>query len=265
MISERIDPAGLNLEERIIDIWRCSARVKGGRRFSFAAMVVVGNGAGVAGLGYGKAREVPVAIEKAVKDARKNLVRVPICGSTIPHEVRGRFETSAVLLIPALPGTGLIAGAVTRSVLECLGIHDVLSKSVGGNNNPRNLAKATLDGLLRLRTRAEVAALRGVEIPEDPLLTASLKASAIPRRQPVEIGRPERGSRGGRRGRMEDRAHAEPGGPPAERTVEPAPPPSPATPPATPGKEQAETAPEQVRPSASEQTKEETPPRSEPG
>jgi len=202
--GERIDPTGLNLEERIIDIWRCAAVVKGGRRFSFASMVVVGNGQGVVGLGYGKAREVPQAIEKAVKDARKNLVRVPVYGTTIPHEVRGKFSSALVQMIPALPGTGVIAGQVVRSILECVGVHDILSKSVGGTNNPKNLAKATLEGLLRLRGRDDVARMRGVEIPEDPVLAQSLKAQPPKRREWEERNeRSERGGGGGgeRRGR----------------------------------------------------------------
>lgn len=201
MSGERIDPTGLNLEERIIDIWRCAAVVKGGRRFSFASMVVVGNGQGVVGLGYGKAREVPQAIEKAVKDARKNLVRVPVYGTTIPHEVRGKFSSALVQMIPALPGTGVIAGQVVRSILECVGVHDILSKSVGGTNNPKNLAKATLEGLLMLRGREDVARMRGVEIPEDPVLAQSLKAQPPKRREWEERNeRPERGGGDRRRG-----------------------------------------------------------------
>lgn len=201
MSGERIDPTGLNLEERIIDIWRCAAVVKGGRRFSFASMVVVGNGLGVVGLGYGKAREVPQAIEKAVKDARKNLVRVPVYGTTIPHEVRGKFSSALVRMIPALPGTGVIAGQVVRSILECVGVHDILSKSVGGTNNPKNLAKATLEGLLMLRGREDVARMRGVEIPEDPLLAQSLKAQPPKRNEWEErSARPERGGGDRRRG-----------------------------------------------------------------
>jgi small subunit ribosomal protein S5 len=207
--GERIDPTGLNLEERIIDIWRCAAVVKGGRRFSFASMVVVGNGQGVVGLGYGKAREVPQAIEKAVKDARKNLVRVPVYGTTIPHEVRGKFSSALVQMIPALPGTGVIAGQVVRSILECVGVHDILSKSVGGTNNPKNLAKATLEGLLMLRGREDVARMRGVEIPEDPLLAQSLKAQPPKRREWEE--RSERGGGDRRRGPAPNRGRG-PGG-----------------------------------------------------
>jgi small subunit ribosomal protein S5 len=175
-VAERIEAAGLNLEERVIDIWRCATVVKGGKRFSFAAMSVVGNGAGVMGVGYGKAREVPNAIEKAVKDAKKHLVRVPVFGSTIPHEVRGVYGASSVILIPALPGTGVIAGSAVRNVLECIGVRDVLTKSYGGSNNSKNLVKATIEGLQRLRNRDTVSALRGIQLPADAQLAASLSA-----------------------------------------------------------------------------------------
>lgn len=200
MASERIEPAGLNLEERVIDIWRCATVVKGGKRFSFAVMSVVGNGAGVMGVGYGKAREVPNAIEKAVKDAKKNLVRIPTFGSTIPHEVRGRFGASRVILIPALPGTGVIAGSAVRAVLECIGVRDVLTKSYGGSNNGKNLVKAALEGLQQLRSRDTIAALRGVEIPADEALKANLNvAPPRPRieREQRSGPQPGRGGRGG--------------------------------------------------------------------
>ena len=204
-MAERVEASGLNLAERIIDIWRVSATVKGGRRMSFAAMVVVGNGDGVVGMGYGKAREVPNAIEKAVKDAKKNLQRVYRYGTTIPHEVRGRFGSSEVILIPALPGTGIIAGQAVRAVLESIGVHDILSKSVGGSNNGKNLVKAAMDGVLRLRPRESYAKLRGVEIPEDAVLAKSLKAFHSAPRKPVASmeGRDRRGPSqdGGRRRR----------------------------------------------------------------
>lgn len=207
-MAERVDPSGLNLAERIIDIWRCAAVVKGGRRFSFAAMVVVGNGDGVVGMGYGKAREVPNAIEKAVKDAKKNLVRVTRYGSTIPHEVRGAYGAAQVVMIPATPGTGIIAGSAVRAVLESIGVHDILSKSVGGSNNPKNLVKAAFDGVLRLKPREEYAKLRGVEIPDDPQLAESLKVQASAKREGHSFG----GDRGGReRGGGGDRRG--PGGP----------------------------------------------------
>jgi len=195
LAGERIDPAGLNLEERVVDIWRCAAVVKGGRRFSFSALAVVGNGHGVVGMGYAKAREVPQAIEKAVKDAKKNLVRVPTHGTTIPHEIRGRYGASKVVMLPALPGTGLIAGAATRAVLECLGVRDILTKSVGGSNNGKNLVKAAFNGLQQLRTREDVAALRGIEVEEDTQLKANITAMAQARRR--DDFRPERSERGG--------------------------------------------------------------------
>jgi len=203
-VGERIEPAGLNLEERVIDIWRCATVVKGGKRFSFAVMSVVGNGNGVIGVGYGKAREVPNAIEKAVKDAKKHLIRIQTFGSTIPHEVRGRYGASEVVFIPALPGTGVIAGAAVRAVLECIGVRDVLTKSVGGSNNGKNLVKAAMDGLLKLRSREAISELRGIQLPPDATLAASLTAPAPkPRFERQERGGPDRG--GGRRGRGGDR------------------------------------------------------------
>jgi len=193
--NERIEAAGLNLEERVIDIWRCATVVKGGKRFSFAVMSVIGNGAGIVGVGYGKAREVPNAIEKSVKDAKKNLMRVSTFGSTIPHEVRGSYGASTVVMLPALPGTGVIAGQAVRAVLECIGVHDVLSKSVGGSNNKKNLVKAALECLIQLRNRDTIAALRGVEIAPDALLAASLTAA----KPKPKFEREERGG-GGRGG-----------------------------------------------------------------
>ena len=157
------DEAG-SLEERVVDIWRCAAVVKGGRRFSFSALVVLGNGVGVVGCGYGKAREVPFAIEKAVKDARNHLVAFELEGETIPHESRGRFGAARVVLVPARPGTGIIAGNAVRAVCECLGVKDILTKSYGGTNNSKNVVKATLDALIRLRSKAQVSALRGVSL-----------------------------------------------------------------------------------------------------
>lgn len=194
MTGAKVDPAGLNLEERVIDIWRCVAVVKGGRRFSFAAMAVVGNGDGVVGVGYGKAREVPTAIEKAVKDAKKNLVRVPVYGTTIPHEVRGKYGSAEVVMIPARPGTGIIAGAAVRAVLESIGVHDVLTKSVERTNNAKNLVKATLEGLTRLRSREQVAKLRGVEIEDDPSLIIHMKPKATADREEVAVGQTEAGA-----------------------------------------------------------------------
>ena len=158
-----VSDQGLEFEERVVNIWRCSTVVKGGRRFSFGALVVVGNGAGVVGWGYGKAKEVPTAIEKAVRKARKQLVRIPLDGDTIPHEVIGRAGAAKVVLLPASPGTGVIAGAAVRSVADCTGIRDILSKSLG-SNNAKNLVKATLNGLQSLRTKDYVEQLRGVKL-----------------------------------------------------------------------------------------------------
>ena len=203
MVAERIEPAGLNLEERIVDIWRCAKVVKGGRRFSFSAMAVIGNGSGIAGMGYGKGREVPIAIEKAVKDAKKHLVRITTYGTTIPHEVRGKFGTAEVVIIPALPGTGVIAGGAVRAVLESIGVRDVLTKSVGGTNNAKNLVKAAFEGLLLLRNRSDVAQLRGVTIAEDAVLLQNLRAA--PERQ-QKSGMQEERHRGPRRGRRRDEA-----------------------------------------------------------
>lgn len=174
----RIEPHGLILTERVVDIWRCAKVVKGGRRFSFAAMAVVGNGEGVVGIGYGKAREVPAAIEKAAKNARKNLLRVPTYGSTLPHEVIGKFGSARVIMLPARPGTGLIAGAAVRQVLECVGIHDLLTKSIGKTTNPKNLVKAALQALLELRSRETVGRLRGVEPQADPMIQSIQKVQA---------------------------------------------------------------------------------------
>ena len=150
-------------EEQVVKIKRCAAVVKGGRRFSFAAMVVVGDKNGRVGYGYGKANEVAPSVEKAVKQATRSMVSVPVQEGTIPHTVRGRFGAAKVLLVPAGPGTGVIAGAAVRSVCETTGIHDILTKSFG-SNNPVLLVKATIDALQQLRTQQEVERLRGVEL-----------------------------------------------------------------------------------------------------
>lgn len=152
------------LSEVLIQINRSAAVVKGGRRFSFAALTVAGNRSGTVGQGFGKARQVPNAIEKATKDARKHMLRVPLTpDGTIPHEVNGRYCGSMVRLIPAAPGTGVIAGSSVRAVCEMAGVKNILSKAYG-STNPVNLVKATFHALTQLRTREQVAQLRGVEL-----------------------------------------------------------------------------------------------------
>lgn len=149
--------------ERTITVRRCACVIKGGRRFSFAAMVVIGNQRGEVGWGYGKASEVPLAIDKAKKKTKRNNIKVQLAGTTIPHQVIGRFGSSKVLLMPANPGTGIIAGASVQAVVESVGIKDILTKS-RGSNNPINIVKATFNALEQLRTPEEVARLRGVSI-----------------------------------------------------------------------------------------------------
>jgi len=160
---DNVDAEGLDLVDSVVKINRSAKVMKGGRRFGFSALVVVGDGRGIVGLGFGKAREVPPAVEKAVTDAKKNLARVKIKGTTIPHALVAEFRSSRVKLIPAAPGTGIVAGAAVRAVLEAAGVHDVLTKALG-SKNPMNLAKATFEGLVAMRTRRDVAAGRGVEL-----------------------------------------------------------------------------------------------------
>ncbi len=149
--------------ERVIQIRRCACVVKGGRRFSFAALVVTGDSNGRVGYGYGKAIEVPLAVEKATKQSNRTQMSVPIVGTTIPHQVLGEYRASKVLLLPAKPGTGVIAGHCVRSVLEAAGVTDILTKAYG-STNPLNLVKATLDALKKLRTREQIERLRGVSL-----------------------------------------------------------------------------------------------------
>lgn len=158
-----LDQTDLDLSDRVIRINRTAKVMKGGRRFGFSALVVLGDGRGVVGLGFGKAREVPPCVEKAVADAKKHLVRVPLVGTTFPHATVGVYRSSQVKLIPAAPGTGILAGAAARAVLEAAGIKDALTKNLG-SKNPMNVAKATFAGLVSMRTRQGVAAVRGMDI-----------------------------------------------------------------------------------------------------
>ena len=152
-----------NLIDKVVKIRRCAAVVKGGRRFSFSALVVVGDGRGKVAWGYGKANEVPPAVDKAVKDGSRKMESVQLAGTTIPHEVHGHFGAARVTLVPAGPGTGVIAGAAVRAVCEACGIQDILTKNYG-TANPTNVVKATIDALKQLRSQSEVERLRGVEL-----------------------------------------------------------------------------------------------------
>lgn len=160
-----IDARGIELEDRVVEkgINRCAKVMKGGRRFSFSALVVSGNHGGIVGYGFGKANDVPSALDKATKDAHRSLVKVQLDGDTIPHEVIGRFGAAKVVMMPASPGTGVISGPCIRPVLELVGIRNVLTKSFG-SNNPINLVKAVMNGLEKTRSLAQVAELRGVEL-----------------------------------------------------------------------------------------------------
>ncbi len=159
----RIDPNKLTLEERVVQINRVAKVVKGGRRFSFSAVVVVGDGAGHVGVGIGKAGEVPESIRKGVEDAKKNLINVPMVGTTIPHEVRTEYAAARVMLKPASQGTGVIAGGAVRAVVESAGIRDILAK-VHGSTNPVNVTRATIEALGSLHSAEEISARRGVKV-----------------------------------------------------------------------------------------------------
>lgn len=151
------------IEDTVVKIYRCSKVVKGGRRFSFAGLVVVGDRNGTVGIGYGKANEVPQAVEKAVKDAKKNLVNISLVDGTLPHMVEGRCRATKITMVPASAGTGVIAGSSARAVLEFAGVHNVLTK-IYGSTSPKNVVKAVIDGLTKLRDKETIESLRGVEI-----------------------------------------------------------------------------------------------------
>jgi small subunit ribosomal protein S5 len=162
-VAQASEKSQSDLIDRVLNIKRCAAVVKGGRRFSFAALVVVGDGKGRVGFGYGKANEVPPSVSKAQKQATREMISIPIVNGTIPHAVKGHYGAALVILMPASPGTGIIAGQAVRSVCEAAGIHDILTKSFR-SNNPSVLIKATFDALKKLRTVEDVERLRGVKL-----------------------------------------------------------------------------------------------------
>ena len=166
-MAEEVNRLGIEgehpLEDTVVKVFRCSKVVKGGRRFSFAALVVVGDHNGTVGIGYGKANEVPPAVEKSVKDAKKNLHKIALVNGTLPHKIIGRCRATSITMVPASPGTGVIAGSSARAVLEYAGVSNVLTK-INGSTSAKNVVKAAMDGLLKLRNKEMVESLRGVEV-----------------------------------------------------------------------------------------------------
>lgn len=215
-MAELIDETS-SIESTTVGVYRTSSTTAGGRRFSFSALVVVGDKRGKVGIGYAKSNQVPLAVEKAQKEARRKMVAYPMLRATIPHVVEGRFGASKVRLVPATPGTGVIAGAAVRAVLEMLGLQDCLTKSYG-STNPKNLVKATLDALAQLRLREQVEALRGVELGQthvEEIVERGL--AALPQIKTGEkmqapkntVGdERRRGGRGGPRGRRSEESFA---------------------------------------------------------
>ncbi len=163
VIKSQLAAAEQPLEDSVVKVFRCSKVVKGGRRFSFAALVVVGDRDGTVGIGYGKAKEVPFAVEKAIKDAKKNLHEIALLDGTLPHQVIGKCRATSITMVPASAGTGVIAGSSARAVLEYAGVRNVLTK-IYGSTSAKNVVKAVMDGLLNLRNKEMVEALRGVTI-----------------------------------------------------------------------------------------------------
>jgi small subunit ribosomal protein S5 len=213
-MAELIDETSA-LESTTVGVYRTAATVKGGRRFSFGALVVVGDRTGRVGVGYGKANQVPPAIEKAQKEARRRMRPFPLQGRTIPHAVTGRFGACVVRLVPASPGTGVIAGAAVRAPLEMLGVQDCLTKSYG-SNNPKNLVKAVIKGFEQLRSKEDVGELRGTELEptevEEAIARSGPQAAArteAPAKKPAAApegrGRRKRGTRTPRGGRSADK------------------------------------------------------------
>jgi len=163
--NDRLDKSGLDLKDTVVHINRVTKVVKGGKNFSFSALVVVGDGKGKVGFGMGKAKEVPSAIAKGVERAKRNIVSIPLNGATVPHAVMGRFGAGKVMLRPASPGTGVIAGGAVRAVMESVGVADILTKCIG-TDNPHNVVRATFDGLMQLKDPVALARLRGKEVSE---------------------------------------------------------------------------------------------------